>query len=142
MTDRKKLIFSALIIELSCIAIACLGNLREHIPNFLIVYFIAFTAYCLAIPLWMAGKKKNRFAVVFCCLGAVFFRITLFTAEPSLSDDIYRYLWDGKVQSNGLNPYLYPPDAEELEFLRDEYHEGVNHKDIKTIYPPFAQVFF
>lgn len=142
MNENKTLIFSALVIEVSCIAMVCLGNLRENVPAFLMFYFFAFVAYCLAIPLWTGKKNDSHGAIIFCCLGAVFFRITLLTAQPSLSDDIYRYLWDGRVQAHGLNPYLYSPDSVELEFLRDDIYEGVNHRGVNTIYPPFAQVFF
>ena len=46
---------------------------------------------------------------------AILFRVVLLPCVPFLSDDIYRYLWDGHVQLAGINPYLYPPDAPELE---------------------------
>jgi hypothetical protein len=145
MAVSRSLIFPAIAIEISCTAFSLLGNLRANIPLFLAFYFFAFVAYALTIPVWLGeGGKQNftRASAIFCVACALAFRITLLIAEPSLSDDIYRYLWDGKVQSHGLNPYSYPPEARELEFLRDFYYEGVNHKGVRTIYPPFAQFFF
>lgn len=59
-----------------------------------------------------------------------------------LSDDLYRYLWDGRVQLAGLNPYSLAPDAPGLEWLRDEIWPHINHREISTIYPPLAQYAF
>jgi alpha-1,6-mannosyltransferase len=75
---------------------------------------------------------------------AVVFRLTLLWVTPGfLSDDIYRYIWDGLVQQTGINPYLYPPEAPELAFLRDDtVFPMINRKSALTLYPPGAQLFF
>ena len=73
---------------------------------------------------------------------AILFRVVLLPCVPFLSDDIYRYLWDGHVQLQGINPYLYPPDAPELESIRTAWHGRINNPSISTIYPPFAQMVF
>ena len=73
---------------------------------------------------------------------AILFRVVLLPCVPFLSDDIYRYLWDGHVQLAGINPYLYPPDAPELESIRTAWHARINNPSISTIYPPFAQMVF
>jgi alpha-1,6-mannosyltransferase len=73
---------------------------------------------------------------------AVLFRCTMLFSPPSLSDDIYRYVWDGRQQLAGINPYLHPPESEAVASLRDELYAGINNKDIPTIYPPVAQFFF
>jgi len=76
----------------------------------------------------------------------------LFTA-PILEDDYYRYLWDGAVTANALNPYAYSPQQVlkgtdipvELTQLAEESGEvihSINHPEIRTIYPPIAQAFF
>jgi hypothetical protein len=75
-------------------------------------------------------------------LFAFLFRATLLPLDPLLSDDVYRYLWDGHVQLQGTNPYLHPPDDPALESIRTEWHPRVNHPDVPTIYPPLAQLFF
>ena len=47
------------------------------------------------------------------------------------------------MASQGINPYLYAPDAEELEPLRDDsIYPNINHKEISTIYPPVSQLTF
>ncbi|HEU4386351.1 MAG TPA: glycosyltransferase 87 family protein, partial [Blastocatellia bacterium] len=61
-----------------------------------------------------------------------------------LSSDIYRYIWDGRVQASGINPYRYVPGAPELSYLRDDHiYPFINRRDFaQTIYPPFAQAVF
>ncbi|WP_213289271.1 glycosyltransferase 87 family protein [Bradyrhizobium sp. sGM-13] len=64
--------------------------------------------------------------------------------DPLLSSDIYRYIWDGRVQAAGINPYRYFPADETLAFLRDgTIFPHINRADMAvTIYPPVAQFFF
>ena len=75
-------------------------------------------------------------------LFAVAFRITMLFSPPTLSDDIFRYVWDGKMQNHGVNPYVYPPNGGEVAPLRDIYYPGINNKHISTIYPPLLQIVF
>lgn len=61
---------------------------------------------------------------------------------PTLDDDLWRYRWDGKVVSAGINPYHYPPQESALEHLRDPEWEQVSFKQVRTVYPPVAQLLF
>ncbi|HEX9007347.1 MAG TPA: glycosyltransferase 87 family protein [Bacteroidota bacterium] len=71
------------------------------------------------------------------------FRLTLVPHPAVASDDIYRYLWDGKVLSHGVNPYAYPPADPHLAPLASgELPALVNHPELGSIYPPLAQSFF
>jgi alpha-1,6-mannosyltransferase len=92
------------------------------------------------------AKTKSESAVfnvpIVILLFGILFRITLIPAAPATSPDVYRYLWEGKVVYNGYNPYVYSPDAPQLEKLRDDNYKKVTYKDIPAIYPPFAQVVF
>ena len=66
----------------------------------------------------------------------------LWVTPGFLSDDIYRYSWDGLVQQAGINPYNYPPDASELGMLRDDtIFPMINRQWALTLYPPGAQLF-
>lgn len=73
---------------------------------------------------------------------ALTLRLVLLPAPPGLSDDFWRYLWDGHVQLSGLNPYRQAPSAPELAPLRTPWHGLVNNPDVPTIYPPGAQLAF
>jgi alpha-1,6-mannosyltransferase len=74
----------------------------------------------------------------------IFLRAYVLLYDPLLSSDIYRYVWDGKVQAAGINPYRYFPAHEALTFLRDgTIVPHINRADFAvTIYPPVAQFFF
>lgn len=75
-------------------------------------------------------------------LVALLLRLLLVPLPPTLSDDMLRYLWDGKVAAAGLNPYALAPAAEQLTPLRDEIWRHLPHKHVATVYPPLAVAAF
>lgn len=75
-------------------------------------------------------------------LGALLLRLPLLPVPPTLSDDVLRYLWDGKVAAAGHNPYALAPAAVELASLRDEVWRRLPHKEVPTVYPPLAIAAF
>jgi hypothetical protein len=100
-----------------------------------------------ALLLWRASgeltpERSRRCFFYLLCLGVVMRGAVLF-ATPH-STDVYRYVWDGRVQAQGINPYRYVPADPALEGLRDhDIYLGVNRKTYaRTIYPPMAQVVF
>lgn len=72
--------------------------------------------------------------------AAVAVRVPLLLSQPTLSDDVYRYVWEGRVWAAGLSPVEFAPNATELATLRDANWALVNHRDVSTIYPPLAQL--
>ena len=74
----------------------------------------------------------------------ILLRAYVLALDPLLSSDIYRYVWDGRVQAAGINPYRYIPADQALAFLRDgAVFPHINRADTApTIYPPVAQFFF
>jgi len=105
-----------------------------------VLYFIG--AYFIFKNLSRIGNSKI-FLVLIIVFG-IFFRAVLVPNDPALlSTDMYRYVWDGRVQHHGINPYLYAPSSEQLRSLRDDtIYPGINRKDYHTIYPAGAQIFF
>ena len=75
---------------------------------------------------------------------ALAMRLVLVGEEPLLSTDLYRYIWDGRVQAAGINPYLHVPADPALAALRDAaIYPRINRADYAvTAYPPVAQMFF
>ncbi len=63
-------------------------------------------------------------------------------APPVLSDDLYRYLWEGRVWLEGFNPYRVAPDDPGLVHLRDDLWARINNKPLASIYPPLSQLLF
>jgi len=75
---------------------------------------------------------------------AILLRLLALSAPVFLSDDINRYIWDGRVQAAGINPYRYIPADPDLARLRDEaIYPNINRNNYApTIYPPVAQMLF
>src|SRR5262249_17215983 len=75
---------------------------------------------------------------------AIILRAYVLSFDPLLSSDVYRYVWDGKVQAAGINPYRYIPAHPALASLRDgTIFSHINRATTAvTIYPPVAQFFF
>ena len=104
----------------------------------LAIFAAAFATYAGAA--WYIGSGPGDRRTIW--LLAIAMRLALLPLTPELSDDVYRYLWDGHVQSSGVNPYAYAPAAAEVADLRTEYHQLVNNPTVQTIYPPLAQLAF
>ncbi len=107
-----------------------------------VLYAVAVAAVAVAPS---GGRRAS--ATVLLLAGAM--RVVMALPPPLQSTDAYRYVWDGRVQAAGINPYRYLPAAKELAGLRDEgvgagaVYPNINRADTApTIYPPFAQAIF
>ena len=88
-------------------------------------------------------KQNGRRALVVVVGLAVVLRLGAWTWPPDLSSDLYRYVWDGRVQLAGHSPYAVPPGDASLAPLRDDaIWAHINRKEARTVYPPGAQVLF
>ena len=129
------------------LALVALHDLRGSPRRSIIILLGAGFVYALAC-LWLhrrwAGLSAAtaRSVVIAIVLGAIAFRVILLAVPPSLSDDVYRYRWDGRVQAAGMNPYTEPPASSELAALRDPLWLRINYHAIRTIYGPLAQWLF
>lgn len=105
---------------------------------------IVQTAIYLAIACLSLRSSDSRSLLVLGLVFAALFRLSIVFSSPYLSDDIYRYIWDGRVQFAGINPYRYIPADESLAQLRDEkIYPHINRRDsAHTIYPPVAEAAF
>src|SRR6185369_14860737 len=110
---------------------------------FMKVAFVQSAIYLLAAWIVVRARSSNSTLLIVIAF-AVLFRLSILFAPPYLSDDIYRYVWDGRVQAAGINPYRYIPAAPELAHLRDDMiYPKINRREwAHTIYPPAAQVVF
>ena len=89
---------------------------------------------------WLIALRA-RFSAATVLLFALSLRVVLLLV-PFHSDDVYRYVWEGRIQNAGFSPFAYAPDDERLAGLRRGSHENINHPDLPTIYPPLAQALF
>jgi len=141
------------VVNLSVVVIGCLLiilyrlGLRSRdatdILWFLKVALVQSIFYLVAV--WLIWRARtSRSTLVLTLIFATLFRLSILFAPPYLSDDIYRYIWDGRVQAAGINPYRYIPADEALKNLRDEeIYPKMNRRDsAHTIYAPVAEVIF
>jgi len=74
---------------------------------------------------------------------SVLIRIGTIFIAPAGSDDYFRYIWDGKVLANGINPYKYAPSDPALQNLHSEMLPSlVKFPEMKTVYPPLSEILF
>lgn len=148
LTNQKyncsKFIYIALILSLiGYVAIILLGDFRSQILNYLSILLPIYTGYFFIVFFSLKNEKYDKNVLYSLIIFATIIRIILIPTDPILSDDIFRYLWEGKVFSNGFNPYLYAPNSPELKSLQDNlYFPYINYQDIPASYPPVAQLFF
>ncbi len=100
--------------------------------------FVPYAVMLWAAPSRLEPQASKRLALLFLGLCGA----SLLGAPPSLSDDVYRYLWEGRVWAEGYSPYSLSPQSTTLAPLRDEIWARVNHRDLASIYPPIAQGLF
>ncbi|MFZ1322052.1 MAG: hypothetical protein WAT71_10905 [Ignavibacteria bacterium] len=113
---------------------------EDKVVLYIVVFGVSFAMYLI---LYFRNKKSEFWKddVRWVLFAAIVLRLVLILQTPMTSDDYYRYLWDGKVQSEGTDPYMYSPL--ELTELHDEViYPNVSFPDIKTIYPPVSQIIF
>ncbi len=116
----------------------------EHdLAGFIVAALLQGVIWAVAALAVMRGVG-GRPALAVILATAILLRIGALTAPVYLSDDIFRYIWDGRVQAAGINPYRYIPTDTNLAALRDEtIFPNINRNNYApTIYPPIAQMLF
>src|SRR5947207_3574662 len=108
----------AVVVALTAGAVATTGGWPGRLPLHLVVFVAAGVAWAgmLGLLRWMPRGRRDVMVLV---TLAVTMRVPAWVARPAHSDDVYRYLWDGRVVRAGVNPYRYAPAAPELAALRD-----------------------
>ena len=98
---------------------------------------------CLPAARLATGRTSDSVMPVLLA-GAVLLRLWFLFTTPSLSGDIYRYIWDGRIVNAGFNPYLHVPSDPALQALRDPAQYGlIDKRDYAvTIYPPVAEALY
>ena len=119
------------------------AQFNGDLPAFVFVALAQGAVWAVAAIVVLHGRDRpSSLALI---LGtAVLLRLIALAAPVFLSDDINRYIWDGRVQAAGINPYRYVPTDPELTPLRDPLiFPNINRNNYApTIYPPVAQILF
>ena len=122
--------------EAVAIGLALAPDARSHLAAYLgLLAAGSLLALCAAQSL-----SGSRPAIVLACGAAL--RLTLLFRAPDLSDDLRRYVWDGRVGAAGVSPYARAPADPALANLAPDLLPGLPHADVRTVYPPVAQAAF
>lgn len=113
---------------------------RSHFWFELLAFALCFIAYFIF-------NLKFKESVMFLFFIGLFFRLIFIWGEPKLSDDYYRFIWDGKIMSVGESPYEKLPSAfEPKNGLQQNMHNELlfrmNSPSYYSVYPPIQQLFF
>jgi hypothetical protein len=116
---------------------------RSDFIHLIILFGSAFAIYFFLI--FTTHDKKESEILLWVSMG---FRLIFIVAIPFLSDDFYRFIWDGKLFINGFNPYLSIPseiintDIAKTAGLTKEIYQGLNSPNYYSVYPPINQLLF
>ncbi len=103
---------------------------------------VAGIAYLLAIRESFATPTFPRRVLVICLVLAAVWHIEFLRLPAGADDDIHRYVWDGRLQRLGYNPYIVVPSDPAFAGLHTPETRTLNNPDLPSPYPPGAQLFF
>jgi alpha-1,6-mannosyltransferase len=118
-----------------------LQYLKNHAIGFIELALAAGVMYLIALY-GFHQAQATRTTTILLIFAAIAFRAPLWPMEPTLSDDLQRYRWEGKVQAEGWNPYAIAPNDARLAYLRDKYYEVMPGRELPAIYPPATELLF
>ena len=128
-------------------------------PVFELVFLLVGLGILYLFSLFVLSRMSSGLPIfqnhvfMICIALGLAMRLVLIPSEPMLEDDYQRYFWDGGLTAHGFNPYEFSPTSiiskdsipEGITALAAESGktiERINHPDLRTIYPAFAQLTF
>lgn len=134
------LLYLLLLISGFCYYWLCYQTNRQ---NFLQV-FMLFTSLFAAYYFLTRSYSVSHFRLLF--IAGILFRMLLLFSLPNLSDDVYRFIWDGRLMMLGINPYAKLPaevmQSASIPGITKELFRQLNSPSYYTIYPPVLQSIF
>ena len=115
---------------------------RTGESSFFIPLAVAGVAYLLAIRELFSTPEFPKRVIVFGLALSALWHFQFLRKPPGLDDDIHRYVWDGRVQRLGYNPYIMVPNEPALAGLHTSETRTLNNPEVPSPYPAGAQLFF
>jgi hypothetical protein len=117
---------------------------RGDFNSLILLVSLFFVLYLTLVR--TASQLKSEKPLKLLIGGAIILRALGLFALPSLSDDLFRFIWDGNLSLQGLNPFLFTPaeltNAGSALELDAYLFEEMNSPDYHTVYPPVLQGIF
>ena len=141
MDDYKKILRPVILSFI--VYILGLIYIERHETMLLLPWFLFLFAEFLVIYLKCEHESQIKFAV----FSSVVFRAIFFFSLPVLSDDFYRFIWDGLLLNAGMNPFVLTPveimqEGLPIHGITEELYSNLNSKPYHSIYPPINQMVF
>ena len=111
-------------------------------PSFFIPLAVAVVAYLLAIRELLSTPEFPKHVILFGLALSALWHFEFLRMPPGLDDDIHRYVWDGRLQRLGYNPYIVVPSDPALASLHTSETRTLNNPEVPSPYPAGAQLFF
>ena len=127
-----------------CVALTiCSRNFGDRGgPYFMTSLTLAGIAYLLAIREFFSTPRFPHRVIVIGLVLAALWHVPFLLTPPGSDDDIHRYVWDGRVQRLGYNPYIVVPSDPAHSALHTSETRTLNNPDVPSPYPAGAQLFF
>lgn len=136
-----QLLLCGFVLEALYLALIRQGDLRFRIPETAGLLLLLGLFYLVSVYIAeKTGETCRRQMLLLIVAPALLFRLTAWIAAPALSDDAFRYRWEGMVQAAGGNPYQSRPIDERWAGLRDETFPRVGGKEVKAGYGPLLEL--
>jgi alpha-1,6-mannosyltransferase len=141
LTPSRRLYgFGAILLVALTICSRKLSSMGE--PSFIIPLAVAGIAYLLAVREFFSTPRFPQRVVVIGLVLAALWHLPFLLVPPGSDDDVHRYVWDGRVQRLGYNPYIVVPSDPALGGLHTPETRTLNNPDLPSPYPAGAQLFF
>ena len=136
----------AAILEAIFLRIALPGDLKPRIVETIGLLLLSAIFYLVCVA-GVAGRSnqhptsniQHRPATPAIVAIAILFRLTFWPLYPALSDDVFRYRWEGKLQAAGGNPYGARPNDPQWKSLRDQSFASTPGRDFRAVYGPLVE---
>jgi hypothetical protein len=127
-----------------CVALTiCSRNFGDRGgPYFMAAVTLSGVAYLLGIREFFTTPKFPRRVVVLGLILASVWHIEFLRVPAGADDDVHRYVWDGRLQRLGYNPYIVVPSDPAVRGLHTPETRNLNNPDLPSPYPPGAQLVF
>jgi alpha-1,6-mannosyltransferase len=103
---------------------------------------VAEISYLLSIHQFFITPRFPRRVVIIGLILAAVWHIAFLRVPSPAGEDIHRYVWDGRLQRLGYNPYIVVPSDPAVEWLHTPETRNMSSPDLPSPYPPGAQLFF
>jgi alpha-1,6-mannosyltransferase len=143
MKHPKSLFFPLILLSLGAYVLLLYFTPRTHFGPLIALFTLLFIVYALFIHKYGTETYFRPLLV-----AALLFRLALLFAWPNLSDDYFRFAWDGRLITHGFNPYLELPSqfimtpGAETDGLDQDLYNQLNSPNYYTVYPPVNQALF